>query len=326
MGKRDTPVPGGSILRQTDPPGQLPLHCSRRASLAACALAGADSGVLQGHCVQPWEQSPASAAGERQAPAAMCRPGAADDPVSCRHMSPIIVRSLGGLMLHGVTKAGTSPPGGLVTTHQGRGRHVLAWTQSPSASWCSSRALTPVHQNPCLFHKKSPASFLQGAWLFRRRYPPFPGQQSWPSTTVPHGSRKGQGWCYPAARSPFLAQEREAAPSLFPGASPQGAGRKCGPREGQKASAGLSAWAAKPERPCLASKPQHCLATSSSTEQRSRSREDTCKAGTTCFPSCIKAQTCSEKCKASLSARSRFQQSKTSQQAGLFASFLFILQ
>lgn len=65
--------------------------------------------VLQGHCVQPREQSLASATGESQALAAVCCPGAADDPVSCRHISPVIARSLSGLMLHGVTEAGMSP-------------------------------------------------------------------------------------------------------------------------------------------------------------------------------------------------------------------------
>lgn len=197
----------------------------------------------------------------------------------------------------------------------------------PAASWCFSRAVTPVHRNPYLFPRKSRTSLLQGAWLSGHGHPPFPGQQSWPSTAASHSSRMEWGQCFPVAQSLFLAWEREAAPSWSLGASPQGMGRKHGPREGRKDSAGLAAWAAKPELPHLASKPQHCLTTSSSTERRGGSREGTCKAGTTCFPSCIKAQTCSEKCKASPSARLvGFQQLKTSHQASLLTSFLFILQ
>lgn len=46
MGERDTPVPGSSILTQTDPPRRLPLHRSHRASLAACVLTRVDSGCF----------------------------------------------------------------------------------------------------------------------------------------------------------------------------------------------------------------------------------------------------------------------------------------
>lgn len=107
--------------------------------------------------------------------------------------------------------------------HPRRSLHPLPLpiSPSPSSNWRCSRTVTPVHQNSCLFPRKSPASLLQGAWLSGCGHPPFPGQQSWPSTTAFHGSRMGQGWCFPAAQSPFLAQEREAAPSWFPGHLPK---------------------------------------------------------------------------------------------------------
>lgn len=76
--------------------------------------------MLQGHCVQPKEQSPASGTGESQAPAARCCPGAADDLVPRCHRIPVIDRSLGGLMPHSTSDSGTFPSGRFITAHQDR--------------------------------------------------------------------------------------------------------------------------------------------------------------------------------------------------------------
>lgn len=147
-------------------------------------------GVLRGRWLQPGERSPAGAAGENQALAAVCRPGATDDPVPCRHTSPIIAGSPGGLMLHSVTEAGTSPPGGRVTAHQGRGACLPGRTRPSRVEGCpkgvslspllAASALQAPRSHPAAAaprprtttrggartHRPCPRPPLHGKWVF----------------------------------------------------------------------------------------------------------------------------------------------------------------
>lgn len=128
--------------------------------------------VLQGHYIQPGEQSPAGAMGQNQALAAMCHPGAADDPLSCCHMSPVIARSPGGPMPHSTAEAGTPASGALVTVHQGRGTAVPGQTEPSSAEGCPKG----VTLSPLLA-----ASALQGPRTYLAAAAPVP------CTTTPGG-------------------------------------------------------------------------------------------------------------------------------------------
>ena len=86
MGERDTPVPRGSILTQTDPPGRLSLHRSRPASLVACVLARADSGCFR---------------------AAVCNPGSRAQPVPlgrARLRLPCAAPGLQMIQFHAATR------------------------------------------------------------------------------------------------------------------------------------------------------------------------------------------------------------------------------
>lgn len=111
MDEWDIPMPGGRILMQPDP-GTENSGC-----LCPCQ---SRLGVLQGHCVQPREWSPAGGTGKSQAAAARCCPGAADDLIPWCHRIPVIARSLGELMPHSTTNSGTFFSGAFVTAHQDR--------------------------------------------------------------------------------------------------------------------------------------------------------------------------------------------------------------
>lgn len=113
---------------------------------AADLAAGVEHICHTGPLCAARERSPAGAIVDSQAAAALCCPRAADDPVPWCHTFSIIARSLSGLMLHGVTEAGMSPTGGLVTVCQARRRRAQAdtawqgWTVSQGRRLVSAPA------------------------------------------------------------------------------------------------------------------------------------------------------------------------------------------
>lgn len=121
---------------QTDP------RCIHGASLATCVLSEAPEGAV-------WNL------GSGAQPVLWASLGLQMIQFHASHMSPIIARSPGELMLPSVTEAGTFPPqGGHITAHQSKGTHILGQIQPKGVSMESACLLSL--QAPG-FHPATPA-------------------------------------------------------------------------------------------------------------------------------------------------------------------------